>query len=74
MLYMAEDYVGSNNMFNSIDYIYYNGLLVSHDEDGRPMYDSYDATGYIFNRANGGYIGNMTLISVATLMIVFTWG
>ena len=57
VVYGREDYVGSNNMFNSIDYIYYNGLLVSHDEDGRPMYDSYDATGYMFNRANGGYIG-----------------
>lgn len=56
--YGGEDYVGNNNMFNSIDYIYYNGLLVSHDAEGVPTLDSYyEATGYMFNRANGGYIG-----------------
>lgn len=56
--YGGEDYVGNNNMFNSIDYIYYNGLLVSHDAEGGATLDSYyEATGYMFNRANGGYIG-----------------
>lgn len=49
--------VGNNNLFNTIDYLYYNNFTTSYDEDGYPVYNYNDATGYVFNRANSGYIG-----------------
>lgn len=51
------DLVGDNNMFNSVDYLYYNAFLTTHDEDGVPSYGYNDATAYAFNRASSGYIG-----------------
>ncbi len=58
VFYDVDHYVGNNNLFNSVDYIYYNGFLVSHDgETGEPSFGYNEATGYAFNRANGGYIG-----------------
>lgn len=49
--------VGSNNMFNSVDYLYYNAFLTSHDADGVPTFCYNEATGYGFNRGATGYIG-----------------
>lgn len=46
-------YVGNSNAFNQVDYLYYNALLA--DEEGNFYYN--DANGYMFNRANTGYIG-----------------
>jgi len=46
-------YLADNNTFNQVDYLYYNVLLA--DEDGNFYYN--DANGYMFNRANTGYIG-----------------
>lgn len=46
--YLADDYG-----FNQVDYLYYNAL--STDENGDVYYN--DASGYVFNRANTGYIG-----------------
>lgn len=51
-----------SSAFNQVDYLYYNALdLVSigTDESGKQYnnYNYYDATGYNFNRAGRGYIG-----------------
>ena len=46
-------FMADNNTFNQVDYLYYNALL--SDEDGNFYYN--DANGYLFNRANSGYIG-----------------
>lgn len=53
----GERIVGSNNLFNSVDYLYYNAFLVTHEEDGSTSVGYNDATGYAFNRASSGYIG-----------------
>lgn len=45
---LADDYT-----FNQVDYLYYNALLA--DENGDYFYNN--ANGYMFNRANSGYIG-----------------
>ena len=47
-VYQADD-----NRFSEVDYLYYNVFLM--DEYGEPDYK--DASGYLFNRANTGYIG-----------------
>lgn len=49
--------VGSNNMFNSLDYLYYNAFLTTHDDEGIPSYGYNNANGYNFTRVNSGYIG-----------------
>lgn len=46
-------FVADNNTFNQVDYLYYNALL--SDENGDFYFN--DANGYMFNRANSGYIG-----------------
>lgn len=46
-------YVGNNNTFNQVDYLYYNVFMA--DEDGNIDYN--EANGYMFNRSNTGYIG-----------------
>ena len=46
-------YVADDNSFNQVDYLYYNALL--SDENGDFYFN--DADGYVFNRANSGYIG-----------------
>lgn len=44
---------GTNSTFNQLDYLYYNSLIT--DQNGDYFYT--DATGYMMNRANTGYIG-----------------
>lgn len=46
-------YVANSNAFSQIDYINFNGL--NSDENGDFYFNN--ATGYTFNRANTGYIG-----------------
>ena len=51
-------FFGTNNLFNSVDYLYYNNFNISDVTvpNDFPVYYN-EATGYVFNRANGGYIG-----------------
>lgn len=44
--------------FNNLDYLYYNTLLLSRDENNEPVYLYSEANGYKFGRANTGYIGD----------------
>ena len=46
-------FTADNNTFNQVDYLYYNALL--SDENGDFYFN--EANGYLFNRANSGYIG-----------------
>lgn len=46
-------FVADDNTFNQVDYLYYNTLM--SDENGDFYYNN--ANGYMFNRANSGYIG-----------------
>ena len=47
-----------SNLFNASDYVYYNALLSEENGNGGFDYFYNDATGYVFNRAHSGYIGN----------------
>lgn len=47
------EYIANSNTFNQIDYLYYNALLA--DEEGNFYFNN--ANGYVFDRANTGYIG-----------------
>ncbi len=51
----------SSYLFNAVDYAYYNALMSEGNvTDGYKLF-YYDATGYTFNRAHSGYIGNYEL-------------
>lgn len=47
-----------SNLFNAVDYVYYNALLSKENAEGKFDYLYNDATGYVFNRAHSGYIGS----------------
>ncbi len=47
-----------SNLFNAADYVYYNALLSEENGAGGFDYFYNDATGYVFDRAHSGYIGN----------------
>lgn len=51
--------VYSSNLFNAVDYEYYNALTTEPGYLYTTYY--YDAIGYTFNRAHSGYIGNYEL-------------
>ncbi len=46
-----------DNSFTQLDYLYYNTLVAEPDADGNPIYGYNNATGYIYNSYNKGYIG-----------------
>lgn len=48
-------YVADSYMFNQVDYLYFN-VLMPYDEQS-DMFIPNNANGYLFNRANSGYIG-----------------
>ncbi len=48
-------------LFNAVDYVYCNGLMSSGNVTDGFVLSNYDATGYVFNRAHSGYIGNYEL-------------
>ena len=52
-------YVGNDNSFNQVDYMYANALLpVAKDNNGKGFVNGYlGADGYMFDRAHTGYIG-----------------
>lgn len=50
--------IGSTNMYNQLDYLYYNALMSETDAETENTNFYYNnANGYSFNRANTGYIG-----------------
>lgn len=49
--------LGRSNLFNTVDYLYYNAMLTTFDESGNPVYGFRDASGYAFRRGGNGYIG-----------------
>ncbi len=56
----GKDGSGYNSyLFNAVDYEYYNVLATEPGDFYTTYY--YDATGYAFNRAHSGYIGNYEL-------------
>lgn len=52
------EWVGNSNAFNQLDYLYYNTVLNEEDPTtGDQTFLYSNATGYMFNRASSGYIG-----------------
>lgn len=49
--------VADQNQFNQLDYLYYNVLMHEQDEKGESVFGYNDASSYLMNRANYGYIG-----------------
>jgi len=53
-----NEFVGNTNMYNQLDYLYYNALLSEENPETKEYEFFYnDADRYSFNRANTGYIG-----------------
>ncbi len=46
-----------DNSFNQLDYLYYNTLLATENENGDYQYYYNDASSYLYNAYNKGYIG-----------------
>lgn len=57
--YVTNDgYIDSrSNSFTQLDYLYYNTLVATPDEEGEPIYGYNDASNYLYNSYNKGYIG-----------------
>lgn len=70
----AENNAYGSMAYSQVDYLYYNSLIM--DNDGTAYYNNAD--GYMFNRANSGYIGeydfNISVNSSDRLYWGFTVG
>ncbi len=64
-------YTSDNSTFNQVDYLYYN-MLLADDDDGNFYYNN--ANGYMFNRANTGYIGEYDFNISGNVNDRFYWG
>lgn len=71
----SGEYVGDNEAFSQLDYLYYNTLL--HDgttEDGTDNFAYNNANAYSFGRANTGYIGEYDFNISGNCNDRFYWG